>query len=90
MEIQFSPLVIKQLKKIKHQDKKLAEKIEKQLIIFKRNPKHPSLRLHKLTGKKEQAWSISITMSIRIIYKLADDNTAYFTHLGTHDEVYRK
>jgi addiction module RelE/StbE family toxin len=90
MEIQLSPLVIRQLKKIKHYDKKLAEKVEKHLLTFKSNPKHPSLRLHKLTGKKERAWSISITMNIRLIYKLVDNNTAYFTNLGTHDEVYRK
>lgn len=88
MHIQLSPYVLKELKKIKKKDKKLAEKIEKQLVLFQSNPKHPSLRMHKLTGKKENAWSISITMSLRMIYKLLEENIAYFIDVGTHDEVY--
>lgn len=89
MHIQLSPYVLKKIKQIKQRDKKLAEKIEKQLIIFKSNPKHPSLRIHKLTGKEEDAWSISITTSLRMIYKLLEKNIAYFSDIGTHDEVYR-
>lgn len=89
MHIEFSPFVIKELKKLKQRDKKLTEKIEKQLLLFQSNPKHPSLRVHKLTGKRENAWSISITMSFRMIYKLLDENIAYFSDIGTHDEVYR-
>jgi addiction module RelE/StbE family toxin len=90
MHILLSPFVNKELQRIKHKDKKLIEKIEKQLFLFQSNPKHPSLRVHKLTGKKEFAWSISITMSLRMVYQLVDDNTAYFIDIGTHDEVYRK
>jgi addiction module RelE/StbE family toxin len=90
MQLVFSPGLIKELKQIKQKDKKLVEKIEKQLILFQSNPKHPSLRIHKLTGNKESAWSISITGSIRMIYQLIDDTTAYFSDIGSHDEVYRK
>ncbi len=90
MNIQFSSLVIKELTKIKRKDKKLIENIEKQLHIFELNPKHPSLRIHKLTGKLGNAWSISITMKIRMLYQLIDESTAYFFDIGTHDEVYKK
>lgn len=90
MQIEFSPFVLKELKRTKRRDKKLAEKIIKQLSIFKSNQKHPSLRLHKLTGKKENAWSISITMSVRMIYRIIDDDIVYFVDIGTHDEVYKK
>ncbi|CAN5203828.1 hypothetical protein BH09PAT2_BH09PAT2_05450 [soil metagenome] len=90
MKILFSLLVVKKLKKIKQEDKKLLKKIEKQLILFKNNPIHPSLRIHKLTGKQEKAWSISVNMSIRMVYRLIDEGTAYFIDIGTHDEVYRK
>ena len=90
MEIQLSPFVVKELRRINQKDKKLAKKIEKQLLIFAINPKHPSLRTHKLTGKKEQAWSISVTMSFRMIYKLLDNNIAYFVDIGSHGKVYRK
>lgn len=90
MQIEFSPLVLKELKRIKRRDRKLAEKVTKQLSIFKSNPKHPSLRLHKLTGEKEDAWSISITMNFRMIYRTINKNIVYFVDIGTHDEVYKK
>ncbi|HSW48458.1 MAG TPA: type II toxin-antitoxin system mRNA interferase toxin, RelE/StbE family [Candidatus Saccharimonadales bacterium] len=90
MNIKFSPDTAKDLKIIKRKDKKLASKIEKQLLLFQSNPKHPSLRIHKLSGSQKDTWSISITMSIRMVYKMPDDNTAYFIDIGTHDQVYKK
>ncbi len=90
MNIKFSPATAKYLKIITRKDKKLALKIEKQILIFKSNPKHPSLRIHKLSGIKKDTWSISITMNIRMIYKMPDDQTAYFFDIGTHDQVYKK
>ncbi|OGY10776.1 MAG: hypothetical protein A3A58_00720 [Candidatus Blackburnbacteria bacterium RIFCSPLOWO2_01_FULL_41_27] len=89
MQIKFSSETKKELKKIKRKDKRLAGKIEKQLILFQKNPKHPSLRLHKLTGQFKNRWSISITTNIRMIYLQRDDE-AYFIDIGTHDEVYKK
>jgi len=90
MNIKLSTLVLKELSKIKKTDQKLEKKIIKQLQIFKTNPRHPSLRLHKLTGNLTNMWSISITMNTRMIYRLLNDNTAYFVDIGTHDEVYGK
>lgn len=89
MQILLSPLVDEKLRRVKRQDNKLFKKVKKQLNIFSTNPKHPSLRLHKLTGKSENAWSISVSMNIRMIYKVIDGN-AYFTDIDTHDEVYGK
>lgn len=89
MQVSFSDEVDKQLKKIKQKDSKLAKRIEKQITLFIQNPKHPSLRLHKLTGDLQELWSISISKSIRMVY-IFDENIAYFIDLGTHDEVYRK
>lgn len=89
MRIEFSPLVLKELAKIKKRDKKLFQRIEKQLALFKNDPHHPSLRLHKLSGELEELWSISITISIRIVYIFIDE-TAYFIDIGSHDEVYKK
>lgn len=90
MRFSLSPLVLEKLKRIKQKDKKLTKRIQKQLLIFDSNPQHPSLRLHKLTGKKENAWSISITMNIRMIYRTINADTVYFVDIGTHDEVYKK
>lgn len=72
----------------------MAAKAEKQLALFAQNPKHPSLRTHKLTGKIENRWSMSITKSIRMVYvgvQVEEDEepTAYFVAIGTHDQAYR-
>lgn len=89
MNMRFSDDVTKKLTKIKRKDKKLSLKIEKQLALFAQNPKHPSLRLHKLTGELQNLWSISITKSVRMTY-LQKQDEAHFTDIGTHDEVYKK
>ncbi len=89
MQIKLSPEVIQDLKKIKQKDIKLSERIQKQLYLFSTNPQHPSLRTHKLNANISNLWSISITMSIRMVYKLLSANQAYFIKIGTHKEVYR-
>lgn len=90
MHIRISPDLEKELKNIKRKDPLLTKRIEKQLILFTSNYIHPSLRTHKLTGKYENMWSISITRSIRMIYLLLEKDEAYFIDIGTHEEVYRK
>ena len=90
MKIRLSPDVLKYLQNIKRKDNKLLTQINKQLKLFKANPKHQSLRLHKLSGKLQNRWSISINRSIRMVYILLSEDEAYFILIGTHDEVYRK
>lgn len=90
MNITFSSDVEAELKKIKEKDTRLAERIEKQLTLFAKDPKHPSLRTHKLAGNMENMWSISITMRVRMVYLLLDENNALMVKIGTHDQVYRK
>ena len=89
MQIQFSEEVDHELKKIKQKDQLLTKRIEKQLVLFQENPRHPSLRLHKLSGELSELWSISISKSIRMVY-IQDEDIAYFVDIGSHDEVYRK
>lgn len=88
MHIKLSPEVVKDLRKIKQKNKKLSERIQKQLYLFSVNPRHPSLRTHKLNADMSNLWSISITMSIRMVYRLLSEDQAYFIKIGTHKEVY--
>jgi len=90
MKAKFSPFVQKTITQIYKRDKKLAEKIQRQILLFESNPRHPSLRLHKLSGTFNNMWSLSVTLSIRMVYRLLSKETAYFVDIGTHDEVYRK
>ncbi len=90
MRAKFSPFVQKTITQIYKKDRKLAKKIQQQIILFESNPKHPSLRLHKLSGTLDNMWSLSVTRSIRIVYRIINKETAYFVDIGTHDEVYKK
>ncbi len=90
MKAKFSPLVQQKIWQLNKKDKKLVVKIEKQIKLFESNPKHPSLRTHKLTGNLTNRWSISINKGLRMVYLILKEDTAYFIDLGTHDEVYRK
>lgn len=76
------------MKKIKSKDKLLTERIVKQISLFQNNPRHPSLRTHKLSGGLRESWSISITRSIRMKFTILENGEAYFFDLGTHEEVY--
>lgn len=85
--ITYDPLFLKQLKKIAKHDKKLHRQILRQLVRFSQNPEHPSLRLHKLEGKLNNAWSLSVNRSYRILF--VNDHEYYIFSLGTHDQVYQ-
>lgn len=90
MKAKFSPLVQQKILQLNKKDRKLVVKIEKQIKLFETNPKHPSLRTHKLTGNLTNRWSISISRGLRMVYVILKDNIAYFVDLGSHDEVYRR
>ncbi len=89
MDFSFSTEVASELKKIKQKQPQLFKKIQKQLRLFHVNIKHPSLRTHKLKGKLDNTWSISVEGNFRLIYTIKD-NEAIFFKIGNHDEVYRK
>lgn len=62
---------------------------EKTLRLLELNPSHPSLRLHKLAGKLEDLYSVSINISYRITLELLNrEDTVIPVNLGSHDEVY--
>jgi len=84
-EVFFSDAFYKKVRKIARKDPQQTNRIRKQLKILSKNPDHPSLRLHKLSGRNN--WSVSVDRSVRIIINI-EDNIIYFTDIGTHDEVY--
>lgn len=86
MEIFLSPHFQNKYKKIKKKNKNLANKLDKKFDLFRKNPNHPSLRLHKLTGRKNQ-WSISIKRNLRVIFQYVKSGVL-LVDIGSHKEVY--
>ncbi|OGM77148.1 hypothetical protein A2210_02400 [Candidatus Woesebacteria bacterium RIFOXYA1_FULL_40_18] len=75
----------KELKKKIKQDPKLWQKVTKTLKLLSKDINHPSLRLHKLSGRNN--WSVSVSKSYRIMINL-DNGIIFCVKSGTHEEVY--
>jgi len=71
------------------QFKRLPQLIQERAIkkedVFRKNPLHPSLRLHQLHGDWGGYWSLSITLFYRIIFQRMDNGDILFISIGRHD-----
>jgi addiction module RelE/StbE family toxin len=72
---------------------KLAPKVKSKMVeritLFSKDPLEYSLRNHALNTPYQGSYSIDITGDYRAIYQLLDSQTAMFTHIGTHSQLYR-
>jgi addiction module RelE/StbE family toxin len=72
---------------------KLSPKLKTQMVeritLFSKDPLNVALRNHALNTPYKGSYSISITGDYRAIYHLVDEQTALFTHIGTHSQLYR-
>ena len=87
MNIYLSSEFLKNFKRLTRRNPSLKNKIKEKLTLFQSNPLHPSLRIHKLVGKREQSWSISVEKDLRIIFIFVKDGVLLID-IGKHDEVY--
>ena len=87
MKTYLSKKFKKKLDKLYRQDRKIVSLIDKQLGLFKSNPRHPSLRLHKISGKKAEDWSLTIKGNLRIVFTFYQEGILLID-VGSHDEVY--
>lgn len=85
MELRFAQSFEAEYKKVTGGNQKLKKKVQKQLLVLQKNPSHPSLKLHKLSGRRY--WSISIDKSIRMLL-IFEKTWIYVYHIGKHEEVY--
>lgn len=60
----------------------------KKIDIFKNNPRHASLKTHKLHGYLNGYFSFSIDTKMRIVFEYGEKDTVHFLKIGSH-EVYR-
>lgn len=61
----------------------------KTLELLELNPHHPSLRIHRLSGKLEGLQSISINLKYRITIEIIiTERDIVLINVGDHDAVY--
>ena len=77
------------LKKFKKYHPEMREQYEKTLKMLVFDPTHPSLRLHKLQGKLQDLYSVSINMKFRILLEfIVQDDQIILINIGSHDQLY--
>jgi len=66
----------------------IRERVDQKLSFLIRDPRHPSLRIHKLRGM-EGLWEFSVTMNYGVIFEIEGQ---YYVLLGvgSHRIVDRK
>ena len=86
----YTQSYIRRARKFAKRNPDLLGQYEKTLRLLEANPSHPSLRLHKLTGKLDSLYGVSINMTYRINLEfIIDNDTVIPVSVGTHDEAYR-
>ncbi len=94
-ELELTPEFIKDYQKLVKKNKLLVKFFEKALVLLTQNPKHNSLRSHKVdTIDNFDVWSSSVTGDIRIIWTYGQNQKMVIVLLesGTHsgaNKVYK-
>lgn len=85
----YTETYIKKASKFLKKHPEIVSQYEKTLKILEADPAHPSLRLHKLKGKLNQLYSVSINISYRITLEFyISENEILLVNIGSHDDVY--
>lgn len=84
--ILYHPEFVTELQKLPELIQRRAVKAEE---VFRENPLHPSLRLHRLHGRLVGSWSISVNMKIRILFTRQESGDIVFYSIGRH-AIYKK
>lgn len=87
MKIQYHREFLKNYNKRIAPYPKLEKNFKEQLDKFLKDPKDPSLRDHKLIGKKKNFRAFSITGDIRVVYAIVD-GIVWLYSIGSHNQVY--
>jgi len=85
MIIRSTPYFDKKLSKKLNKNPRLKKKVSKQLKLLQQNTNHPSLKVHKLKGKRVHEYSLWIEGNLRITYQIIT-NVILLTDIITHDE----
>jgi len=66
----------------------LEKKLWKSINFFEKDPFHPTLKTHKLSGKLKGQWAFVVEYDCRVVFEFMGKDKAVLVDIGTHDEVY--
>ena len=85
LKIIYSEKFISQFESLEPKIQRLSEK---KIKMFITDPRHSSLKTHKLNGILDGYFSFSVDYQLRIVFEYGTKNTVHFLKIGSHD-VYR-
>ena len=85
MSIFYTNHFLRRLKRYYKKKPQLRQQVAKQVELLEKNPQHPSLRMHKLVGKRTQQLAIWIEGNLRITF-IVEGEDYVLTDIITHDE----
>jgi mRNA-degrading endonuclease YafQ of YafQ-DinJ toxin-antitoxin module len=74
-------------KKVRN-DALLKQRFWKAIELFLKNPFHPRLRTHKLSGKLEGLLAFTVAYDCRVVFKFLNGDEVLLVDVGGHEEVY--
>lgn len=88
MKVSFDVTFQRAFKKRIKRNQMLTLKFSEKLGQFIKDPFHPSLKTHKLSGKLQELWSFSVDYDVRVLFYFIGEDKAVFVDIGSHDQVY--
>ena len=85
MNVYFTPKFIRRSKSLTKKNKHLKGILEKQITLFKLNSTHPSLKLHRLKGKRSKQLAVWVKGDLRALC-VKEKNDYVFFDLVSHNE----
>lgn len=82
LSIFYKPAFVRQYKKL---PVLLQEEVKEKIALFRKTPKHPFLKVHKLKGKLKGFWSFSVNYEYRIVFQYESKTEAVLLVVGNHD-----
>jgi addiction module RelE/StbE family toxin len=88
IELIWDDPFIKNVKKWLKKYPDLKIRFEDRIRLFEKEPFHPSLKTHNLSGNLNNYWAFSISNEYRLVFKFLSAKKVLLIDIGSHKEVY--
>ena len=85
LTVVYSKKFVRQFKKIRKSDARLADEIREKIELLKDKGMHEKLKVHTTKGKLKGCYSFSVNYKNRIIFEYLDSGEAHLLVVGSHD-----
>ena len=86
MQIHLSSRFKRAYKKL---SRELREEFDEKIVVFVRDPHHPSLKTHKLHGKFQTCLAFRLRKGYRVFFEFSSSDSIDLLHVDPHDS-YKK